>query len=91
MKPDYPKKTLSKLNKMLYYKRRHIITFKTKLDSKDDENAKFDEQCTEKCKNPPDSCYSSENAKEKQHCTDYIEIVHCKSFTSAKSNIRTCF
>jgi len=64
---------------------------KTKLNSKDDENAKFDKQCTEKSKNQSDSCYSSENAKEEQYCIDYIEKVHCKDLTSAKSNIRTCF
>jgi hypothetical protein len=89
MKPDYQENLVKIQRNVVLQKKTYYHFQKWKLNSKDDENAKLNEQCTERDKNQFDSHYSSENAKEKQYCSDNIKKVHSRSFTNAKSNIKT--
>ena len=44
-----------------------------------------------KGENRSNSHHDSQNAKEKQHCSDDLEKIHRRCFTSVKSNMKACF
>jgi len=53
-------------------------------------------KCINRCslkkgENRSNSHHDSQNAKEKQHCSDDLEKIHRKHFTNVKSNMKACF
>ncbi len=91
MKSDYQEILVKITRNIISWKKIHCQSQKWELNFKDDENAKFDEQCIEKGENWSNSHHDSQNVKEKQHCSDDLEKIHCRHLTSAKSNMRACF